>query len=90
MSYLRSFRHRNYRIMYPANTLSNIGTWAQRVAQDWLVLQLSGSGTYVGLVTGVQFLPALLLSIQGGALADRFNKRRVLLLCNIEIGRAHV
>ena len=83
MSYLRSFRHRNYRIMYPANTLSNIGTWAQRVAQDWLVLQLSGSGTYVGLVTGVQFLPALLLSIQGGALADRFNKRRVLLLCNI-------
>ncbi len=83
MSYLRSFRHRNYRIIYPANTLSNIGTWAQRIAQDWLVLQLSGSGTYVGLVTGIQFLPALLLSIQGGALADRFNKRRVLILCNI-------
>jgi hypothetical protein len=35
----RSFRHRNFRILFPANALSNIGTWAQRVAQDWLVLE---------------------------------------------------
>ena len=37
----RSFRHRNYRILFPANTISNIGSWAQRIAQDWLVLELT-------------------------------------------------
>jgi len=83
MNSMRSFKHRNFRILYPASTASNIGTWAQRVAQDWLVLQLTGSGTYVGLVVGLQFLPALLLSMQGGKLADRFNKRRTLIICNI-------
>ncbi|MSZ00181.1 MAG: MFS transporter, partial [Actinobacteria bacterium] len=60
MNSMRSFKHRNFRILYPASTASNIGTWAQRVAQDWLVLQITGSGTYVGLVVGLQFLPALL------------------------------
>ena len=64
---LRSFRHRNYRILYPANAVSNIGTWAQRIAQDWLVLELTNnSGTYLGLVTAVQFLPILLFSLHGG------------------------
>jgi hypothetical protein len=54
----RSFRHRNFRILYPANALSNIGTWAQRVAQDWLVLELThNNGTYLGLVTAIQFAP---------------------------------
>jgi MFS family permease len=86
MNSMRSFKHRNFRILYPASTASNIGTWAQRVAQDWLVLQLTGSGTYVGLVVGLQFLPALLLSMQGGKLADRFNKRRTLIICNISGG----
>lgn len=86
MNSMRSFKHRNFRILYPASTASNIGTWAQRVAQDWLVLQLTGSGTYVGLVVGLQFLPALLLSMQGGKIADRFNKRRTLIICNINGG----
>ena len=86
MNSMRSFKHRNFRILYPASTASNIGTWAQRVAQDWLVLQLTGSGTYVGLVVGLQFLPALLLSMQGGKIADRFNKRRTLIICNISGG----
>ena len=80
---LRSFRHRNFRILYPANALSNIGSWAQRVAQDWLVLQLTHSGRDLGLVTGLQFLPALLLSLYGGSLADRFNKRVLLYFTNI-------
>jgi MFS family permease len=80
---LRSFRHRNYRILYPANAVSNIGTWAQRVAQDWLVLELTNnSGTYLGLVTAVQFLPILLFSLLGGKFADRFNKRKALILTN--------
>jgi MFS family permease len=81
---LRSFRHRNYRILFPANAVSNIGTWAQRVAQDWLVLELTNnSGTYLGLVTAVQFLPILLSSLLGGKFADRFNKRKALILTNI-------
>ena len=80
---LRSFQHRNFRILFPANAASNIGTWAQRVAQDWLVLELTHSGRDLGLVTGLQFLPALLLSLYGGRLADRFNKRLLLYITNL-------
>jgi MFS family permease len=85
----RSFRHRNYRILFPANTVSNIGSWAQRIAQDWLVLELTNNnGTYLGLVTAVQFAPVLLFSLHGGKLADRFNKRKVLIFTNIAGGTA--
>ena len=85
----RSFRHRNYRILFPANTLSNIGSWAQRIAQDWLVLELTNNnGTYLGLVTAVQFAPVLFFSLHGGKLADRFDKRKVLVLTNILGGSA--
>jgi len=80
----RSFRHRNFRILYPANAASNIGTWAQRVAQDWLVLELThNSGTYLGLVTAIQFAPVLLFSLHGGALADRVDKRKLLIWTNV-------
>jgi MFS family permease len=78
----RSFRHRNYRILFPANTISNIGSWAQRVAQDWLVLELTHSGTYLGIVTAIQFTPVLFFSLHGGAFADRFNKRKLLMGTN--------
>ncbi|MBU3734123.1 MAG: MFS transporter [Candidatus Planktophila sp.] len=85
----RSFRHRNYRILFPANTVSNIGSWAQRIAQDWLVLELTNNnGTYLGLVTAVQFAPVLAFSLHGGKLADRFNKRKVLILTNTIGGAA--
>ena len=85
----RSFRHRNYRILFPANTVSNIGSWAQRIAQDWLVLELTNNnGTYLGLVTAVQFAPVLAFSLHGGKLADRFNKRKVLILTNVVGGAA--
>jgi MFS family permease len=88
---LRSFKHRNFRILYPANALSNIGTWTQRVAQDWLVLQLThNDATTLGLVTALQFLPAMLLSLYGGLLADRFSKRKLLLLTNLGAGLASV
>ncbi|MGA0770423.1 MAG: MFS transporter [bacterium] len=83
---LRAFNHRNYRILFPASVLSNIGTWAQRIAQDWLVLELTGSAQLLGLVTALQFLPSLLLSLYGGVLADRFDKRRLLMLTNIGAG----
>ena len=79
----RSFRHRNFRILFPANALSNIGTWVQIVAQDWLVLQLTdNNGFYLGLVTAIQFVPVMLLSLHGGVLADRVDKRKLLIATN--------
>lgn len=87
----RSFRHRNFRILFPANAISNIGSWAQRIAQDWLVLELTNNnGTYLGLVTAVQFAPVLLFSLHGGALADRLDKRKVLIATNIVGGAASI
>ncbi|MGA1247941.1 MAG: MFS transporter [Candidatus Nanopelagicales bacterium] len=65
--------------MFGANSLSNIGTWAQRVAQDWLVLELTGSAALLGIVTGLQFAPSLVMSIYGGKLADQFSKRKLIL-----------
>ena len=82
----RAFRHRNYRILYPANAASNIGGWVQRLAQDWLVLELTNSGFYLGLVTALQFAPVWFFSLPGGALADRFNKRKVLIATNVAAG----
>jgi MFS family permease len=71
----------NYRKYLAGSFVSNIGTWMQRVAQDWLVLELSGgSGLAVGITTGLQFLPMLLLSPYGGLIADRFNKQKILKL----------
>jgi len=83
---LRAFNHHNYRILFPASVLSNIGTWAQRIAQDWLVLELTGSAQLLGLVTALQFLPSLLLSLYGGVLADRLDKRTLLMITNIGAG----
>ena len=67
--------------------ISNTGTWMQRVAQDWLVLELThGSGVAVGLATGLQFLPLLLFSLWGGMIADRYPKRRVLIVTQAVMG----
>ncbi|GAB3770990.1 MFS family permease [Nocardioides ginsengisegetis] len=64
--------------------MSNVGTWMQRVAQDWLVLLLTdNSGTAIGITTGLQFLPFLLLSPWAGLVADRIPKRRLLQLTNL-------
>ena len=63
--------------------MTNIGTWAQRIAQDWLVLELTNNnGTYLGIVTALQFLPVMLLSMQGGVLADKVDKRKALVITN--------
>ena len=67
----RSLRVRNYRLFATGQVVSLSGTWAQRVAQDWLVLRLThNSGTALGLVTALQFLPVLLFGLYGGLLAD--------------------
>lgn len=76
--------NRNYRIYVSGAFVSNIGTWMQRVAQDWLVLELSGgSGVAVGITTALQFLPMLLLSAYGGLIADRLDKRFILKITQI-------
>jgi len=63
--------------------VSNIGTWAQRVAQDWLVVtDLHRGGSELGIVTGLQFLPMLLFSLYAGSLADRLDKRKLLIITN--------
>ncbi len=75
----RALSNHNYRLYATGGVVSNIGTWMQRVAQDWLVLQLTGNnGTALGITTGLQFLPILLLSPYAGLVADRFPKRRLL------------
>jgi MFS family permease len=80
---LRSLKYRNFRLFFLANLLSNTGTWAQRVAQDWLVVtDLHRGGSALGVVTGLQFLPMMLLSLYAGSLADRFDKRKLLILTN--------
>jgi len=76
----RSLRVRNYRLYASGQLISLTGTWMQRVAQDWLVLELTNSGTALGLVTALQFGPSLLLGLWGGVLADRLDKRKLLLV----------
>ena len=80
----RALAEPNYRTYLAGSFVSNIGTWMQRVAQDWLVLELSGgSGIALGITTGLQFLPMLLLSPYGGLIADRFNKQKILKLTQV-------
>jgi MFS family permease len=75
-----SLRVRNYRLFFVGQSISLSGTWIQRVAQAWLVLELTGSGTAVGFVTALQFVPLLVLAPIGGVIADRIAKRRLLVL----------
>jgi MFS family permease len=86
-SMFASLRVRNYRLFASGQVVSLSGTWMQRVAQDWLVLDLShNSGTAVGITTGLQFAPVLLFGLYGGVIADRYDKRRVLILTQIVAG----
>ncbi|MFC9334470.1 MFS transporter [Arthrobacter sp. NPDC057009] len=91
----RALRNPNYRLWAGGALVSNIGTWMQRVAQDWLVLTVltDHSGTAVGITTALQFLPMLLLGPYAGVLADRHSKRAILLwtqsamgLCGLVVG----
>ena len=82
-----SLRVRNYRLFAAGQLVSLTGTWMQRVGQDWLVLRLShNSGTAIGITTGLQFLPILLFGLQGGVIADRFSKRKLILATQVTMG----
>ncbi len=71
---------RNYRLFVSTQVVATTGLWMQRVAQDWLVLSLSGSAAAVGVTTAAQFLPIVLFGLFGGVIADRYPKRRLLLI----------
>jgi len=75
-----SLRIRNYRLFFIGQVVSNTGTWMQRIAQDWLVLSLTGSSAAVGITTALQFLPMLVFGLYGGVLVDRLPKRPTLLV----------
>ncbi|MET7761964.1 MFS transporter [Streptomyces sp. NPDC005393] len=78
---------RNFRRYLLGQLVSNVGTWMQRAAQDLLVLQLTGnSGGAVGVLTALQFLPQTLFGLTGGVIADRFPKRRLLLITQTAMG----
>lgn len=84
----RALRVFNYRLWVSGALVSNIGTWMQRVAQDWLVLTVltNNSGTAAGITTGLQFLPIIFLGPYAGLLGDRVNKRKLLLLTQTAMG----
>jgi MFS family permease len=76
----RSLRTRNYRLWFFGQTISQCGTWMQSVAQYWLVLELTHSAFDLGVTAALQFAPVLFFGTIGGLVADRFDKRRVLLV----------
>jgi MFS family permease len=75
----RALGHRNFRLFFAGAFLSNAGTWMQTVAQSWLVLQLTDSGTWLGVDTFMATAPGLVLTLVGGVIADKVNRRRLLI-----------
>ena len=75
-----SLKVRNYRIFFIVQLVSVTGTWMQSVAQSWLVLKLTGSGLDLGITAALQFLPTLLFASFGGLIADRTDKRKLVML----------
>ena len=71
---------RNYRLYFTGDLVSKVGSWMQTMAEAWLVSTLTGSGVAVGATFAFRFLPVLLFGLWGGTIADRFDRRRVLLV----------
>ncbi|GAA1215637.1 MFS transporter [Pseudonocardia alaniniphila] len=74
-----SLSNSNYRRYLTGQSISLVGTWMQTIAQSWLVLQLTGSATALGVVVALQTLPTLLLGPYGGVIADRMDKRKLMI-----------
>jgi MFS family permease len=75
-----SLRNRNFRLYLAAQVGSNVGTWIQITAENWLVLQLTHSGLALGITNALQFGPLVVLGVYGGVIADRFDRRRLLIV----------
>jgi MFS family permease len=82
----RAMSVRNYRLYFVGQLISTTGTWMQSIAQAWLVLQLTGSGVALGITTALQFTPMLLAGAWGGVVADRVDKRRLLVCTQLAAG----
>ena len=76
----------NYRRFAGSNVLAMSATWMQRIAQDWLVLQLTHSVAAVGVTTAMQFAPSILFGLHGGVVVDRFPRRRLLMITQSLVG----
>jgi MFS family permease len=76
----RALRHRDFRLFWTGNFLSNIGTWMQNIAQGWLVLKLTNSPFWLGVVGFSASIPILLFALIGGVIADHVNKRKLLMV----------
>lgn len=83
---LPALQSREFRLFWFGQMVSLTGTWIQSVAQQWLVLELTGSAFQLGLVTTIQFTPLLVLTLLGGAFADRVPKRNLLLVTQVVSG----
>jgi len=75
-----SLRHRNFRLFFVGQMISLVGTWMQRIAQSWLVLQLTNSPFLLGVIGTLQWLPVLCFSLLGGVVADRVSKRGLIVV----------
>ena len=77
-----ALKNKNYRRFYIATLVSTFGTFTQRVAQDWLTLDLTSSAKSLGIIVAAQFLPGIVFAIYGGVLADRYDQKRILFWLN--------
>ena len=79
----KAFTYRDFRLLWAGAFTSSVGTWMQTVAQSWLLLTISGNPQYLAWAEGLQQAPFLVLSLVGGVLADRMDRRRILLLSQV-------
>ena len=79
----RALRHRNYRLFFYGQLVSLIGTWMQQTAMSWLVYQITGSKLLLGVVAAVGSAPMMVFSLWGGAIADRYPKRRIIICTQV-------
>src|SRR5215831_11365836 len=79
----RALEHRSYRLFFFGQLISNVGTWLQIVARSWLVYRLTGSAAFLGFVSLSGQLPTFFLAPYGGTLADRFERRKVLIVTQV-------
>src|SRR5438093_1012372 len=79
-STFRALQHRNYRLYWTGQLISLVGTWMQSVAQGWLMHRLTSSALMLGILGFAQFLPVMFLSLWAGVIADRMDKRRLILI----------
>lgn len=79
----KAFTYRDFSLLWAGSFTSSVGTWMQSVAQSWLIFTMSGNASYLAFAEGLQQAPFLVFSLVGGVLADRMDRRRILLLSQV-------